>query len=234
METHNCERERERELRELRGFDRERSAHKKALLEILWCDDYQDSLHGVWNSGTTWKPPPKRKFHTKSIQRIPEQIVGIGGDFHSQDDNDKVKTTLYKVRLSGYDRTGGTWELITHLQGCTSMGTFLPLIDVWWDFQYHPFCRILDNELCALLYRTKITVELDRLIVLSKSSLLGWFLHVSLILIIKERYPREVSLIVIIKEVSVWLSLIIKLFHHFSPNLSKSTHDSPDQTDDRI
>jgi hypothetical protein len=46
------ERERERELRELRGFDRERSAHKKALLEILWCDDYQDSLHGVWNSGT--------------------------------------------------------------------------------------------------------------------------------------------------------------------------------------
>ena len=53
-------------------------------------------------------PPPKRKFHTKSIQRIPEQIVGIGGDFHSQDDNDKVKTTLYKVRLSGYDRTGGT------------------------------------------------------------------------------------------------------------------------------
>ncbi len=25
------------------------------------------------------------------------------------------------------------------------------------------------------------------------------------------------------------LSLIIKLFHHFSPNLSKSDHDSPDQ-----
>jgi hypothetical protein len=44
------ERERERELRELRGIDTERSAHKKALLEILWCDDYQDSLHGVWNS----------------------------------------------------------------------------------------------------------------------------------------------------------------------------------------
>jgi hypothetical protein len=30
----------------------ERSAHKETLLEILWCDDYQDSLHGVWNSGT--------------------------------------------------------------------------------------------------------------------------------------------------------------------------------------
>jgi hypothetical protein len=38
--------------RELKGFDRERNAHKKPLLEILWCDDYQDSLHGVWNSGT--------------------------------------------------------------------------------------------------------------------------------------------------------------------------------------
>jgi hypothetical protein len=55
LETHNCEREREREreLRELREFDRERSSHKKSLLEILWCDDCQDSLHGVWNSGTT-------------------------------------------------------------------------------------------------------------------------------------------------------------------------------------
>jgi hypothetical protein len=45
------ERERERQ-RELKGFDRERSVDKKTLLEILWCDDYQDSLHGVWNSGT--------------------------------------------------------------------------------------------------------------------------------------------------------------------------------------
>jgi hypothetical protein len=59
-------------------------------------------------------------------------------------------------------------------------------------------------------------------------------LHVSLILIIKGRYPMEVSLIVIMKQVSAWLSLIIKLFHHFSLNLSKSAHDSPDQTDDRI
>ncbi len=49
---------------------------------------------------------------------------------------------------------------------------------------------------------TRITIKLDRLIVLSKSSLLGWFLHVSLILIIKGRYPREVLLIVIIKQVS--------------------------------
>ena len=53
------------------------------------------------------------------------------------------------------------------------------------------------------LYRPRLTIKLDRLIVLSKSSLLGWFLHVSLILIIKGRYPREVSLIVIIKQISV-------------------------------
>jgi len=29
---------------------------------------------------------------------IPEQIVGIGEDVHSQVDDGKVKTTLYKVR----------------------------------------------------------------------------------------------------------------------------------------
>ncbi len=60
-------RERERE-RGLRGFDRERSAHTKPLLEILWCDDYQDSFHGVWNGDSTWKPPPTRKFHTKRVK----------------------------------------------------------------------------------------------------------------------------------------------------------------------
>ena len=47
----------------------------------------------------------------------------------------------------------------------------------------------------------RLTIKLDRLIVLSKSSLLGWFLHVSLIVIIKGRSPMEVSLIVIIKQV---------------------------------
>ena len=38
-----------------------------------------------------------------SIQWIPEQIVGIGEDFHSQVDDGKVKTTVYRVRWSGYD-----------------------------------------------------------------------------------------------------------------------------------
>jgi hypothetical protein len=56
-----------------------------------------------------------------SIQWIPEQIVGIGEDFHIQVDDDKVKTTVYRVRWSGYDRTGDTWEPITHLQGCARM-----------------------------------------------------------------------------------------------------------------
>jgi hypothetical protein len=44
-------------------------------------------------------------------------------------------------------------------------------------------------------YPPRITIRLDRMIVLSKSSLLGWFLPVSLIVIIKGRSPIEVSLI---------------------------------------
>ena len=57
----------------------------------------------------------------------------------------------------------------------------------------------------------RITIKLDRLIVLSsESSLLGYFLQVSLIVIIKGRSPMEVSLIVIIKQVSSWLSLSVK------------------------
>jgi hypothetical protein len=70
FKTHNCVREREREKereRELTELERREVHTKKPLLEILWCDDDLDSLHRVWNSGTTWKTPPKRKFHTKTI-----------------------------------------------------------------------------------------------------------------------------------------------------------------------
>ncbi len=87
------------------------------------------------------------------MQWIPKQIVAIGEDFHSQVGDGKVRTTLYEVRLEGYDK------------------------------------------------KARITIKLDRLIVLSKSSPLGWFLHVSLIVIIKGRSPMEVSLIVIINQV---------------------------------
>ena len=60
-----------------------------------------------------------------SMQWIPEQIVGIGEDFHSQVDDDKVKTTLYKVRWSGCDRTGdtmGTDHTFTYMTGDGEVG----------------------------------------------------------------------------------------------------------------
>jgi hypothetical protein len=50
-------------------------------------------------------------------------------------------------------------------------------------------------------FASRLTIKLDRLIVLSESRLLDWFFHVSLIVIIKGRSPMEVSLIVIIKQV---------------------------------
>jgi hypothetical protein len=50
-----------------------------------------------------------------SIQWIPEQIVGIGEDFHSQVDNGKVKTTVCRVRWSGYDRTGDRQNQKKHM-----------------------------------------------------------------------------------------------------------------------
>ncbi len=49
-------------------------------------------------------------------------------------------------------------------------------------------------------------INLDWLIWISESSLVGWFLQVSPIVIIKERSQDQVSLIVIIKQVSGWLS----------------------------
>ena len=62
--------------------------------------------------------------------------------------------------------------------------------------------RVLACDSCALRNHARLTIKLGRLIVLSESSLLGWFLQVSLIVIIKGRSPMEVSLIVIIKQVS--------------------------------
>jgi hypothetical protein len=55
------------------------------------------------------------------MQWIPMQIVAIGEDFHSQVGEDKVRTTLYKVRWEGYDKKNDTLEPITHLQGYATM-----------------------------------------------------------------------------------------------------------------
>jgi hypothetical protein len=70
-------------------------------------------FHTVWNAFV--------QNQDGSMQWIPEQIVGTGEDFHNQVDDRKVKTTLYKVRWMGYDRTGDTWEPIIHLQGYPSI-----------------------------------------------------------------------------------------------------------------
>ncbi len=64
------------------------------------------------------------------------------------------------------------------------------------------FLIMVDVERLPVIENSRIIIKLDRLIVLSESSLLGWFLYVSLIVIIKGRYPMKVSLIVIIKQVS--------------------------------
>ena len=47
--------------------------------------------------------------------------MSIGEDFHSQVGDGQVKTTLYKVRLQGYEKKDDTWEPITHIQGYATM-----------------------------------------------------------------------------------------------------------------
>ena len=47
--------------------------------------------------------------------------MAIGEDFHRQVGDDKVKTTLYKIRWEGYEKKDDTWESITHLQGYATM-----------------------------------------------------------------------------------------------------------------
>jgi hypothetical protein len=93
---------------------------------------------------------------------------------------------------------------------CVPPVKFLGFQCVRWDWVPCPVLRY--QYYILFVPRARLTIKLDRLIVLSESSLLGWFLRVSLIVIIKGRSPMEVSLIVIIKQVSAWLSLIIKPF----------------------
>jgi hypothetical protein len=83
---------------------------------------------------------------------------------------------------------------------------------LWCHWDMHPWHVLplvgpLWTVVCVVFW-SRFTIKLDSLIELSESRLLVWFLQVSLIVIIKGRYPMEVSvtLIVIIKQVSVWLS----------------------------
>jgi hypothetical protein len=57
LTTHNCERERESLIESVCA---QTTPFRDSL---MWW--WPESLHGVWNSGTVWKAPPKRKFHTK-------------------------------------------------------------------------------------------------------------------------------------------------------------------------
>ena len=103
------------------------------------------------------------------MQWILEQIVGIGEDFHSQVDDGKVKTTRYKVRWSGYDRTGDTWEPIIHLQGYTSMvKTFKeaheknverPTVDRWCEIESKEAHVLKNAPKHTVLYMKGLTSE---------------------------------------------------------------------------
>jgi len=64
----------------------------------------------------------------------------------------------------------------------------------------------------------------------SSSQLSDWTRSGNIRAPIKDHYQR----FTIDRDNQASFSLIIKLFHHFSPNLSNSAHDSPDQPDDRI
>jgi hypothetical protein len=73
------------------------------------------------------------------MQWIPKQIVSIGEDFHSQVGDDKVRTTLYKVRWEGYDKKNGT-----HSEGWDSDGhahvnqTYHDIVRMWRQFHGCP------------------------------------------------------------------------------------------------
>jgi hypothetical protein len=76
------------------------------------------------------------------------------------------------------------------------------------ELEFRPYFEVVNGYMVwcdfvviklSHLFESRLTIKLDRLIELSESSLLDWFLHVSLIVIIMGRSPMEVSLIVIIK-----------------------------------
>ncbi len=52
----------------MKGFDRERSAHKNTLLEILWYDDYQIPCTG-YGTVEQCEPPPRNESFTQRVQK---------------------------------------------------------------------------------------------------------------------------------------------------------------------
>ena len=74
----------------------------------MWLISLSPSLRPVFTS-------QEGDRHTDGLSFSPSQIVGIGEDFHSQVDDGKAKTTLYKVRWQGYDRKDDTLESITRI-----------------------------------------------------------------------------------------------------------------------
>jgi hypothetical protein len=59
--------------------------------------------------------------HFQVFQDLDEVWKEEEPDQHESAFGEVVKTALCKVRWSGYDRTGDTWEPITHLQGYANM-----------------------------------------------------------------------------------------------------------------
>jgi hypothetical protein len=134
-----------------------------------------------------------KTFHTTSKQDLSPRPCSVN-------DHPSVLTHEMMVIEPGEKPTLMlTWKttsFLSHIQTRSHDDLFpVPLWETW-------FCQSLGVPIPSSTvapHSSRLTIKLDRLIVLSKSSLLGWFLHVSLIVIIKGRSPVEVSLIVIIK-----------------------------------
>jgi hypothetical protein len=102
--------------------------------------------------------------------------------------NKRIYHGLSNIHQFNYILFTDDMTLIT--QDCTGMQTLLNAIQGFEEWSGIPLNTMKTKQM------TVDGVETNR------TSLLGWFLHVSLILIIKGRYPMEVSLIVIMKQVS--------------------------------